>query len=97
MHVMIAAGTLKEGVSEEALLAASARFQREFAAAQPGVLRRVLVGSPSGRYADIIFFADEDTIRGVGDAEQHNEAYHEFMSTMDFDDVVVYRALQVNE
>lgn len=94
MHVMVASGRLKDGVTQEDLLAASDRFQREFAAQQSGVLRRVLVADPVGNCADIVFFADEDTIRRVSDAEQHNDAYHHFMSTLNFSSVGVFQVLQ---
>lgn len=97
MHVMVAPGRLRDGVTEEALLEASTRFQRELADGQPGVLRRVLVADPSGGYADIVFFEDEHAIQRAMDAEQHSEAYHHFMGMLDFSDVAVYRALQHHE
>lgn len=97
MQVLVAPGRLKDGVTEEALLAASERFQREFVSTQPGVVRRALVARPDGVYADIVFFADEAAVQRAMEAEQHSDAYHHFMAQFDFGDVAMYRVLQLHE
>lgn len=97
MHVVIAPGRLKDGISEEAMLAASDRFQREFAAHQPGILRRVVVGGDDRSYADIVFFADEAAIADVMVAEQSSEVCHEFMSMWEGTEVMLYRVLQTHD
>lgn len=97
MQIVIAPGRLKDGVTEEAMLAASERFQREFVLDHPGVLRRVLVAGADGRYADIVFFADEAAIAEVMAAEQDSEVCHQFMAMWDDAEVAMYRVLQFHE
>lgn len=94
MHIVIAPGRLKAGVTEEALMKASERFQREFVAGQPGVLRRVLVADDAGGYADVVFFASEEAIQEVIAAEQTSAVCHEFMSLWEDATLNVYRVLQ---
>lgn len=97
MHVVIAPGRLKDGVSEAAMLAASERFQCEFVVDQPGIVRRVLVAGPDGGYADIVFFTDEAAIGEVIAAEQTSEVCHQFMAMWDDTEVAMYRVLQLHE
>jgi hypothetical protein len=97
MHVVIAPGRLKQGVSEAAMLAASEKFQREFVVDQSGIVRRVLVAGPDGTYADIVFFTDEAAIGDVMAAEQRSEVCHQFMAMWDDADVAMYRVLQIHE
>jgi hypothetical protein len=97
MHVVIAPGRLKDGVTEEEMLAASDRFQREFVVHHPGVVRRVLVAGEDGRYADIVFFADETAIAEVMAAEQDSEVCHQFMAMWDDAEVAMWRVLQLHE
>ena len=54
---------LAEGKTEADLLAASAKFQKEFLDSQPGFLRRELLRLAEGRYADIVHW------RTMADAE----------------------------
>lgn len=93
MHIVIASGRLKDGVTEAAMLAASDRFQREFVAHQPGVLRRALVAQPDGGYADIVFFADEAAIEQVMAAEQTSEVCGAFLSLWEDGDLAMLRVL----
>jgi hypothetical protein len=88
MHVVIAPGRLKDGVTEEEMLAASDRFQREFVVHHPGV---------DSRYADIVFFADEAAIAEVMAAEQDSEVCHQFMAMWDDAEVAMWRVLQLHE
>jgi hypothetical protein len=97
MQIVIAPGRLKDGVTEEAMLAASDRFQREFVVDHPGVLRRVLGSDSSGRYADIVFFADEAAVEEVIAAEQSSEVCHQFMSLWDGEEPVVYRVVRTHD
>lgn len=94
MHVVFAPGHLKDGVTETAMLAASDRFQREFVAHQPGVVRRTLVRGTDGSYADIVFFTDEAAIAEVLAAEQTSAVCHEFMALWRDAQVVMYEVLQ---
>ena len=97
MHVVIAPGRLKDGVTEQEMLAASERFQHEFVVHHPGVLRRLLVVGDDGRYADIVFFADERAIAEVMAAEQDSEVCHQFMAMWDDADVTMYQVLQIHD
>lgn len=97
MQVVIAPGRLKDGVTEEAMLAASDRFQREFVVHHPGILRRVVVAGDDGRYADIVFFSDEAAIAEVMAAEQESEVCHQFVAMWDEPEVAMFRVLQLHE
>lgn len=96
MHIVVAPGRLKDGVTEATMLAASERFQNDFVAHQPGILQRHLVTGTDGTYADIVFFADEAAIADVMAAEQTNPVCHEFMALWDDPQVAVYRVLQAS-
>jgi hypothetical protein len=61
------------------------------------VLRRVLVSDSSGRYADIVFFADEAAVEEVIAAEQSSEVCHQFMSLWDGEEPVVYRVVRTHD
>lgn len=96
MHVVFAPGRLKDGVTEAAMLAASDRFQREFVAHQPGIVRRSLVRGADGSYADIVFFTDEAAVADVMAAEQTSAVCHEFMALWGDAQVVMYEVLQAH-
>jgi hypothetical protein len=96
MQIVIAAGRLAADTTEAAMLEASDRFQREFVAQHPGVLRRVLVADQSGGYADIVFFADEATIGEVMEAEQTSEVARQFLGMWEGVEPTVYRVLQTS-
>lgn len=93
MHIVIAPGRLKAGVTEAEMLAASDRFQNEFVTHHPGVLRRTLVADPSGGYADIVWFDDEATIAEVMAAEQTSEVCHQFLGLWDAAEPKIYQVL----
>ena len=97
MHVVVAPGRLKDGVTEAEMLAASERFQAEFVVHHPGVLRRMLVADDAGGYADIVFFADEQAIAEVVKAEQTSEACHAFMALWEDASLSTYRVLSVHD
>lgn len=97
MQIVIAPGRLKADVSEQAMLAASDRFQSEFVVHHPGVLRRVLVADSTGGYADVVLFADESTIAEVMTAEQTSEVCQEFMGMWDSAEPAMYRVLRTYE
>lgn len=52
-------------MTEEALLAASTRFQVNFVSRISGILRRTLVRAAHGGYADLVFFKDKATAEHV--------------------------------
>lgn len=51
--------TLAQGVSEEALLAASQRLEQEMLARMPGYRGRVLVRKSPREWADLVFWEDQ--------------------------------------
>lgn len=86
MHIALAPFQLKAGVSEEALVTASDRFEQEFASKQDGIIRRVLVKDGEGRgYADLVFFRDLESIDRVIEAEQNSDVCAAFFSIMNSD------------
>lgn len=86
MHIALAPFALKSGVSEDALLNASDRFDVEFASKQDGIVQRVLVkDGDNGGYADLVFFRDLESIERVIEAEQTSDVCAAFFSIMDSD------------
>ncbi|ABP54478.1 hypothetical protein [Salinispora tropica] len=86
MHIALAPFGLKTGVSEDALLGASDRFEEEFVSKQDGIIRRVLVkDNEGGGYADLVFFRDLESIAQVVEAEQNSDVCSAFFSIMDHD------------
>jgi hypothetical protein len=85
MHIALAPFELKAGVSEDALLSASDRFDKEFASRQDGIVRRVLVKDDSGGYADLVYFRDLASIERVIEAEQNSDVCAAFFSIMNSD------------
>jgi hypothetical protein len=86
MHIALAPFELKAGVSEDALLSASDRFEQEFASKQDGIIRRVLVKEGGGGgYADLVFFRDLESIERVIEAEQNSDVCAALFSIMDGD------------
>jgi hypothetical protein len=83
MHIALAPFELKAGVSEDALVSASDRFEEEFVSKQDGILRRVLVkDGEGGGYADLVFFRDLEAIDRVIEAEQNSDVCAAFFSIM---------------
>ena len=85
MHIALAPFELKAGVSEDALLTASDRFEQEFVTRQDGIIRRVLVKDGKGGYADLVFFRDLESIERVIEAEQNSDVCAALFSIMDGD------------
>ena len=86
MQIVIAAGRLREGVTQEQLIAGSDAFQDGFVRHHPGVLRREIVKDANGRYADIVVFRDAETMEAVVAAEQDNEVCATFFALFDGQD-----------
>ena len=57
--IEVAPFRLRDGVTEARLLEASEAIQRDFLARQPGFLRRDLARAADGRWADVVYWADE--------------------------------------
>lgn len=76
---------LAAGITEADLLAASDKFQEEFAGKQPGLLRRELVRKQAGEYMDIVQFESLEDAHAVLEKEKTSPACQAFFSVMDFD------------
>ena len=77
---------LAENKSEADLLAASAVFQTQFVAKEPGILRRELVRKPDGTYVDIVQFRSEADAREIMIKEVESDACRAFFAVMDMSD-----------
>ncbi|GAA6179005.1 hypothetical protein NBRC116594_04430 [Shimia sp. NS0008-38b] len=77
---------LAPGKTEADLLAASTKFQQNFVAHEPGVLRRELVRTPDGTYLDIVQFRSEADVADVMEKEMKSPVCAEFFSIMDLSD-----------
>lgn len=77
---------LAEGKTEADLITASAVFQRDFVAHEPGVLRRELVRKPDGTYLDIVQFRSHDDYLDVVKKEMESPVCATFFSVMDLSD-----------
>lgn len=74
---------LAQGKTEADLLAASDNFERGFASAQPGVLRRELVRKSDGTYLDIVQFRSREDMDVVMKLEMESEVCHAYFAVMD--------------
>ncbi len=74
---------LAAGKTEADLLAASDRFQQEFANAQPGLIRRELVRKSDGEYLDIVQFRSMEDAMAIIEKEKESAACHAFFAVMD--------------
>ena len=79
-HIKLAAGK-----TEADLLAASDRFQKDFANDQPGLIRRELVRKSDGEYLDIVQFQSMEDAEAIIEKEKESAACHAFFSVMDMD------------
>ncbi|MDH5446593.1 MAG: hypothetical protein OEY52_13655 [Gammaproteobacteria bacterium] len=84
---IIAPIKLAQGKTEADLLAASNRFQEEFAGQQAGILRRELVRKSENEYLDIIQFRSEEDALDVIEKEKQSTACHDFFAVMDMSGV----------
>ena len=78
---------LAAGKTEEDLLVASARFQKEFVNDEPGIVRRELVRKADGTYLDIVQFRSKEDAMAVIEKEKESVACHAFFSVMDIGSV----------
>jgi hypothetical protein len=86
MHIALAPFRLREGVSEEALLATSDDFEQQFVRRQDGIVRRILVKDGDTGYADIVFLRDAAAIDRVIEAERSSDVCAAFFSIMTGDE-----------
>lgn len=77
---------LAAGKTEADLLAASDRFQKEFADDQPGLIRRELVRTGDGKYLDIVQFRSMEDAEAIIEKEKESAVCHAFFSVMNMDE-----------
>lgn len=87
---------LAAGKTEADLLAASQKFQMDFVAHEPGVLRRELVRKPDGTYLDIVQFRSQEDFADVLKKEMESPVCAEFFSVMDLSDFDPDAEIEVN-
>ena len=98
MHIAVAPFKLNSGVTEDALITASADFQRDFVVKQEGVIQRILAREGEDGYVDLVFFTDAEAMAAVLAAEENDTACAAYMSLMDSDGTYhVYDTLTVHE
>ena len=78
---------LVEGVTEQELLAASEKLQRDFVARQRGFIRRELLRGPTGEWADLVYWADEAAAHAVFAAAMESPVCAEYFRLMVIPDV----------
>ena len=86
MITILAEIKLAKGKTEADLLAASQKFQEEFASKQPGIIRRELVRKGNGDYLDIVQFTSMADAEDVMEKEKTSPVCHAFFAVMDMGD-----------
>lgn len=76
---------LASGRTEADLLAASDRFQEEFASLQTGLIRRELIRTSAGEYLDIVQFRSMEDAEAIIEKEKESPACHAFFAVMDME------------
>jgi hypothetical protein len=77
---------LAPGADEAALLEASDALQRRFLERQPGYLRRELLRGTDGQWADLVFWADAESVKSAMqaiDGSAECQRYFSFMLPSD--------------
>lgn len=77
--------TLKPGASEQALLEASARLQKDFLQPQPGFLRRELLRAPDGGYIDVVWWASHALAADAMNRASESATCRAYFGQMDAD------------
>jgi hypothetical protein len=88
-YIMLAPATLKPGVDEKTLIAASDAFDRDFVKKQKGVLRRQLLRTKHGGYADLVTFESKEAADKVIEAEMTSPDCAKLFSLMEMPDASV--------
>jgi len=101
LTIEMATFTMADGFTEEALLAASEKLEREFLSRTDGYMGRVLVRKDAGGWADIVFWQSEAHASKAMEAVASSaacRAYFECMKEADHDDphngVSLFRAVK---
>jgi hypothetical protein len=94
MQIVVMPGRLKDGVTEEQMLALSAEFQDRFVSGQPGIVGRYTGKDAAGGYADIIVFRDAAAMEAVMTAEQDCPEAAAFMAVWEGGEPLMFDILQ---
>ncbi len=101
LTIEMAPFAMMNGITEEALLAASDKLEREFLSKSDGYVGRVLVREETGKWADIVFWKSEAHASKAMEAVASNAAcrsYFECMKEADHNDphngVSLFRAVK---
>lgn len=89
LTIEMAPFTVANGITEEALLAASERLEREFLQTADGYVGRVLAREDAGQWADIVFWESAEHAAKAMEAVAQSAAcrsYFECMKAADHDD-----------
>ncbi|HKH92206.1 MAG TPA: hypothetical protein VKA54_10390 [Gemmatimonadaceae bacterium] len=71
-----------DGVTEQAVLAASDSLQRDFLARQRGFVRRELLRGPDGQWVDLVHWEDEAAAHAVFTAAMESPVCAEYFKLM---------------
>jgi hypothetical protein len=82
LTIEVAPFTLREGVDEAAMLAASERLEREFLAGAPGYLGRSVSRTDDGRWADIVLWRSAEDVAALMPRIPHSDACAAYFSCM---------------
>ena len=81
--------------TEEELINASHKFEKEFASKEEGILRRELIRISEGEYMDIVQFRSQKDAEEVIEKEQNSPVCHEFFSVMDMSEEALEEAGEI--
>jgi hypothetical protein len=81
-YVMLAPIRLKQGIDEAKLVEASDVFEKKFVKRQEGIVKRMLLRTKDGAYADLVFFESRAAADRVVEAESSSEECNAFFSIM---------------
>lgn len=71
-----------DGVSEAAVVAAADAMQEEFLTRQPGYVRRELLRTPDGQWADLVVWRDRASVEAAMAAVGNSPACRRYFSLM---------------
>jgi hypothetical protein len=97
MQIVVVPFQLKDGVSEQQMLALSEEFDAKFVTNQPGIIKRIVGKGPAGGYADIVFFKDAAAIGAVMEAEDDSAECAALFATAVSGEPLMFEALQIHE
>jgi len=86
---------LAKDKTEQDLIEASNKFEKEFAGKEEGIIRRELIHISDREYMDIVQFRSQKDAEDVIEKEQDSPACHEFFSVMDMSEEALNEAGEI--